>query len=225
MHVIETWVLSVADAWWVHLVVLALSFVDGFFPTVPSESVVVTLASLWSSSGRPALIPLALAAWLGAWGGDNLAYLIGRKVGWQRFRYFREGKGRRAVELAERGLRRRALVFIVSARYLPFGRTAVNLVAGAVRYPHRKFLHRSLLGTFLWSAYSCAIGALAGQWFEHNRVLGIGVALVVAVVLSVSVERLVTWIHERLDARAEEREREALREQEETASTSPERTP
>ena len=206
MQSLADWITTISDDWWVHLVVLVLSCLDGFFPTVPSESVLVSLGSLWSSSGHPNIVLLILAGWAGACAGDNLAYLIGRRVGWQRFRYFREGKGHRAVLAADRGLRRRALLFLMTARYIPFGRTAVNLVAGAVRYPHRKFLHRDLLSTGTWAVYSVGIGALAGQWFEHNHLLGVGVALVVAVVLSLVVERVVNAVHARLDRRADARE-------------------
>lgn len=213
MQALELWIQSVSDAWWVHLVVLALSLVDGFFPTVPSESVVVTLGSLWGSSGRPSLILLILAAWIGAAAGDNVAYAIGRWVGWDRFRFFREGRGRRAVDAAEKGLRRRALLFLMTARYIPFGRTAVNLVAGAVRYPHTKFFHRDLLSTGVWAVYSAGIGVLAGAWFEHNRLLGILVSLVVAVVVSLVVERAVSAIHDRMDRRAEEREQALAQQQ------------
>ena len=162
--VLEDWILQIGDAWWVHLVVYAFAALDGFFPTVPSESTIVSLSSLWSSSGRPSIVLIGLAAWAGAFTGDNLGYLLGNKIGWERFRFLRGGKGRRAVEAAENGLRKRALVFLMTARYIPFGRTAVNLVAGAVHYPHRLFWPRSLLSTFVWAVYSCAIGAVAGAW-------------------------------------------------------------
>ncbi|MGP9537432.1 DedA family protein [Brachybacterium sp. AOP43-C2-M15] len=199
---VEDWILGVADAWWVHLVVYLFAALDGFFPSVPSESTIVTLSSLWSSSGRPSLILLGLAAWLGAWTGDNIGYLIGSKIGWERFRFLREGRGRRAVEAADHGLQNRALVFLMTARYIPFGRTAVNLVAGAVHYPHRRFWPRSLLSTFVWAVYSCAIGAVAGAWFEDHHLLAITVALIAAVVLALVLERLIAAGHRRLDRRA-----------------------
>lgn len=202
---IEDWILVIGDAWWVHLVVLLFAALDGFFPTVPSESTIVTLSSLWSSSGQPSILLIGLAAWMGAWIGDNLGYLIGRKIGWQRFRLLREGKGRRAVEAADRGLERRALLFLMTARYIPFGRTALNLVAGAVEYPHRMFWPRSLLSTFVWAVYSCLIGAVAGAWFEDNHLLAITVALVAAVVLALVVERVITAMHRVLDRRHERR--------------------
>ncbi|HEX7351222.1 DedA family protein [Brachybacterium sp.] len=201
----EEWILGVADAWWVHLVVYLFAALDGFFPTVPSESTIVSLSSLWSSSGKPSLILIGLAAWMGAWTGDNLGYLIGSKVGWQRFRFLREGKGRKAVETAERGLEKRALVFLMTARYIPFGRTAVNLVAGAVHYPHRHFWPRSLLSTFVWAVYSCAIGAIAGAWFADHHLLAITVALIAAVVMALLVERIIAAIHRALDRRAARR--------------------
>lgn len=204
----EEWILGVADAWWVHLVVYVFAAGDGFFPTVPSESTVVTLSSLWASSGKPSIIFLGLAAWIGAWTGDNLGYLIGSKVGADRFRFLRQGKGRAAVEAAERGLQKRALVFLMTARYIPFGRTAVNLVAGAVHYPHRNFWPRSLLSTFVWATYSCAIGAIAGAWFADHHLLAITVALIAAVVMALLVERLITALHRALDRRAARREAE-----------------
>lgn len=202
---IEDWIMGVADAWWVYLVVYGFAAFDGFFPTVPSESTIVTLSSLWSSSGRPLILLIGFAAWMGAWTGDNLGYLLGSKIGWDRFRFLREGKGRRAVEAADRGLQRRALVFLMTARYIPFGRTAVNLVAGAVHYPHREFWPRSLLSTFVWAAYSCAIGAVAGAWFGEHHLLAITAALIAAVVLALIVERLIAALHRILDRRAERR--------------------
>jgi membrane-associated protein len=202
---IEEWILGVADVWWIHLVVYGFAAFDGFFPTVPSESTIVTLSSLWSSSGEPSIILIGLAAWMGAWTGDNLGYLLGRTIGWERFRFLREGRGRRAVEAADAGLQRRALLFLMTARYIPFGRTAVNLVAGAVHYPHRHFWPRSLLSTFVWAAYSCAIGAVAGAWFGEHHLLAITVALVAAVVLALVAERAISGVHRVLDRRAERR--------------------
>ena len=149
------------------------------------------------------------AAWIGAWTGDNMGYWIGRKVGWQRFRFLREGRGRPAVEAADRGLQRRALLFLMTARYIPFGRTAVNLVAGAVHYPHKQFWPRSLLSTFVWAVYSCLIGAVAGAWFADHHLLAITVALVAAVVLALIVERAISAVHRALDRRADAREAEA----------------
>src|SRR5699024_1883187 len=102
----EGWVLSFGDAWWVHPVEYLFAAFGGCFSSVPSESTIVTRAPLWSPSASPSIILLGLAAWIGAWTGDNMGYWIGRQVGWHRFRFLREGKGRRAVDAADRGLQR-----------------------------------------------------------------------------------------------------------------------
>ena len=105
MHVVEEIVVHAGEAWWVHLVVAAFSLVDAFFPTVPSESLLVALGSLWATSGKPSLILLILAGWAGAAVGDHVTYQIGRMLPWQKLSFFNEGRrGHRAVEAAERGL-------------------------------------------------------------------------------------------------------------------------
>lgn len=194
-------IVEIADAWWVHLVVFAMSALDGFFPSVPSEGTIVSLSSLWSTAGHPSIVLLALAAWLGAFTGDTIGYVIGKKVGWRRFRFMREGKGRRLVEMTARGLQHRGLVFIMTGRYIPFGRTAVNLTAGAVGYPYRSFWPRSMLSTVTWAVYSVMIGAVAGAWFTENHLLGIAVSLVAAFIMAFVVERAVTLLHRMVDAR------------------------
>ncbi|WP_227488186.1 DedA family protein [Brachybacterium subflavum] len=212
---LQDWIVAAGDTWWVHLVVFALCAIDAFFPTVPSESVIVALSSLWASSSVPPIWLTVLAAWGGAFLGDNIAYLIGRTVGWERFGFLHRGRGLKAVQAAERGLDRRALLFLMTARYIPFGRTAVNLTAGAVRYPWRQFWHRSLAATFVWAVYSCGIGAVAGSWFEDNHLLAITVAVVIAVVVALVVERLVSLMNRLLDGR---HERAAQRAEEEAAA-------
>lgn len=224
MHAVQDWILSIADAWWVHIVVLVCAWLDGFFPTAPSESVIVTLASLWSSSGRPAIALVILAGWAGAFVGDSTGYLIGRTLGWERFRFLREGRGRLAVEAAQRGLERRALLFLMTARYIPFGRTAVNIVAGSVHYPYQKFWRRDLLSTGVWAVYSCAIGAVAGSWFENNHLLAVTVALAAAVVTALLADRLVTALHDCLDRRAAGRRAAAAAQAERPAGEAAERS-
>lgn len=196
MQIVEDIVVHAGEAWWVHLVVAAFSLVDAFFPTVPSESLLVALGSLWATSGHPPLILLILAGWAGAAIGDHVTYQIGRMLPWQKLSFFNEGRrGHRAVEAAERGLQKHAFTYLMTARFIPLGRTAVNLVAGGVKYPLSLFTPKIILATFLWAVYSCLVGALAGQWFETHPLLGILAALVLAFAVSLLVERLVRRFH------------------------------
>lgn len=191
---------------WVYLVVLAFAAIDAFFPPLPSESIVVALAAIGASTGEPQLVVLALAAGAGAFLGDNVTFRVGRSIGVERFSLDRRPRLARAVDRAERELDRRAAILILTARYIPVGRTAVNLTAGATGFPYRRFLPLSLLGASSWAAYSVLIGVLAGTWVKENPLLGAAVAVVVAAGVGFLVDQLLQRKHRKDDARDAEPE-------------------
>ena len=52
---------------------------------VPSETLIVALAAFSRHSGEPNLWILGLTALVGAIAGDNMAYMLGRKIGLERW--------------------------------------------------------------------------------------------------------------------------------------------
>ncbi|SUE13485.1 hypothetical membrane protein [Rhodococcus gordoniae] len=191
MDVINEFIIGQAAALWVYPLVFAVCILDGFFPPVPSETVLVTLASLSGSTGLPHLWIVVVLAALGAIIGDNIAYTIGRKVGTDRFRWMRRPKARAAFAWARHGLDKRGAAVILTARYIPIGRIAVNMTAGATRYPRQKFVPLTILGGTTWALYSALVGRLVGGWFESQPLLGAAVSICVAVVLGVGIDHLV----------------------------------
>lgn len=191
---LSDFILSTAEQPWVYLLVFICCTVDGFFPPFPSESVVVGLASLVITQGMPNLWLLILVSALGAFVGDNVAYAIGRGVGTERFRWMRRHRSQRAFGWAGYELRKRAVSLILVARFVPFGRVAVNLTAGATGYPRRRFIALTGFSAVAWGSYSVGIGALAGAWFEDNHLLGVMVAIAVAVVLGFIVDRIISAV-------------------------------
>ncbi|GAA1752262.1 DedA family protein [Aeromicrobium alkaliterrae] len=175
---------------WVFLAVFAFAAIDAFFPPIPSESVVVALAAIGASSGEPNLVLLALAAGLGAFVGDNIAYRIGRAVGVDRFSPERRPRLGRAIERARYELDRRAAVLILTARYIPVGRVAVNMTAGATGFPYRRFLPLCALGAISWSVYSVLIGVVAGTWVKEHPLVGAVVAVVIAAIVGFVIDHL-----------------------------------
>ncbi|MHA7286743.1 DedA family protein [Arthrobacter sp. MDT3-44] len=182
-------VLAAAGQPWVYLLVLVCCVVDGFFPPFPSESVVVGLASLVLTQGVLNPWLLILVAALGAFLGDNIAYGIGRGIGTTRFRWMRRPRMQRSFGWAGSELAKRAASLILVARFIPIGRVAVNLTAGATGYPRRRFVALTALSGTVWAGYSVGIGAIAGTWFQHNHLLGVAVAVGIAVVIGVLVDR------------------------------------
>ena len=175
---LHDWLLALAGAPWVYLALFALATIDGIFPPLPSESVVIALAALSVSTGSPNLALVLLAAAAGAFTGDQIAYAVGGRIDVRRIRILRNPRGQRTVDSAERALARRGPSFILAARFVPVGRMAVNLTAGAVRYPRRSFVALTALAAVAWSLYSALIGLLAGAWIQDQPLLAITVGIV-----------------------------------------------
>lgn len=174
-----------AGAGWLVPALFVFFAVDGVVPPLPSEGVLIGLAAVGASTGAPHWLALFLAAAAGAWLGDNLAYLLGRR-GLDRL-LMRSERGSRALAWARRGFERRGAVIVVVGRWIPVGRAAVNLSAGAAGYSQKRFAAFTVVSAGLWAAWSVAVGTLAGRWVQDNALLasvvGVGIALVVAVVI------------------------------------------
>ena len=192
MQAINDFILAAAGQPWVLFIVLACCFIDGFFPPIPSESVVVGLAAVAATADVPNPWLLAGIAALGAFTGDNTAYLIGRGVGTQRWRWMRGPRMQRAFRWAGGELRKRPASLILVARFIPIGRVAVNLTAGATHYSHIRFVALTVLSATLWAGYSVAIGLFFGQWFEENHLLGAAIAIVCAITLGIIVDIVIS---------------------------------
>ena len=167
---------------WIYLMVAVVVFVDAFFPPVPSESVVIAAAAASITLGQPNIALIVACAAVGAIVGDNVTFAIGRGVGVTRFQWMRRPRMQAAVGWARAGLDRRAAVLLLTARYIPVGRVAVNLVAGASGFSRRRFFGLSILAGLSWAAYSVTVGLLAGHWLHGNPLLGMlaGIAMGVA---------------------------------------------
>jgi len=195
--VLEDWVLALAGSPWIYLAMYAFATIDGFFPPVPSESVVITLAALSMSTGEPELAPLILVAAAGAFTGDQIAYQIGTKVRIRELRWLRGPKAQRSLDWAENALAQRGASFIIAARYIPIGRVAVNMTAGALGFPRRRFVGLTGIAAVMWAVYSAAIGIGAGAWLGHHPLL----AILVGVVFGIVIGFVVDWVLSRWSAR------------------------
>lgn len=190
MDVINELILQAAASPWLYLVMFATAAVDGFFPPVPSETVLVAAAAVAATSDDTNLVLLCVAAALGAVLGDNIAYAIGRSLGVRRWSWMRRPRVAAAVDRAQSALERRGALLILGARYIPVGRVAVNMSAGALRYRWRRFLPLSVVAAVTWAVYSAAIGLVAGAWIEDQPLLGAVLGIVLALLIGLALERV-----------------------------------
>lgn len=181
-------ILSLVQSPWVYVAIFVVCVVDGIFPPVPSETIVIAAAAAGAATGEWGMLVAAIfAAAAGAILGDNIAFAIGRRVGLDRWRWMRRDSAQRAIRWAREGLHRRATVLILTARYIPVGRVAVNVTAGATGLAGRRFFGLSVLAGLSWAVYSVGIGLFAGRWLSGNpllaAVLGIAIALAIGVAI------------------------------------------
>lgn len=172
--------LGAAEQPWIYAAVVLACLIDGFFPPVPSEALIVGMAALAATHGGDGLWLLLLAGLIGAFLGDNVAYALGRRMGTTRFKWMRRPLMQRSFARATRDLESRAVSMILVARFLPGARVAVNLTSGATGFPRKKFVAISALSATLWAGYCVGIGTLAGAWLAENPILGLVVAVVAA---------------------------------------------
>ncbi len=192
----EAWALGLAGSPWVLAVMYLFAVIDGFFPPIPSESLVIALASLSvSPAGRPALLPVILVAAAGAFTGDQVAYTIGRRVDVRHLRIFRSEKARSALDWAQRALTERGASFIIAGRYIPVGRVAVNMTAGALRFPRKKFVGLAAFAAITWACYASLIGIGAGRVLQGHPIIAILVGVVGGMVIGLLVDALLSrWV-------------------------------
>ena len=126
--------------------------------------------------------------------------MLGRKIGLDRWKWMRRPKVQKAFGWARYELEKRGAVLIFTARYIPWGRVAVNYVAGSTGFPHRRFFLLDAFACLTWVGYSIGIGMLASSfpWLHHNPLLGAGIAVVFAIVLGILIDHVLRWWHKQL---------------------------
>lgn len=167
---------------------------------VPIPASLVLLAGgAFAGSGELPLVPLALVGIAATSAGDSLGYWLGRRGGRAALDRFgpRLGITPAAVIRADAFLARWGGVAILLTRFLitPLG-PVLNLIAGAGRYPFRRFIAYDVVGEATWVALYLGIGYLfSASWDVLAGILGqasqlLAVAAIALVLLALLVRTL-----------------------------------
>ena len=212
MQELVDWVVAAGSSPWMFLILFFFVAIDAFFPPVPSESAVVAVAAISASEGWLHVGLLFLVAAAGAWVGDNVAYAIGRGIGTHGLRRIKWPKLHEGLDWAGRQLDRRAATLLLAARYVPVGRTAVNLTAGASGFPRRHFMLLTILSSLSWALWSVGLGLAAGQWLETHPLVVAGISVVLGFFFGLAIDQVLrrfTHLYDLVDEVAEEDEEPA----------------
>jgi membrane-associated protein len=149
-----------------YVVIAGIIFVEtglliGFF--LPGDSLLFSAGLVAAARDDINIAFLVFAVFLAAFIGDQVGYVIGRKVGRP---YLEKHKSKRMIKMLERSERfyeKYGWWSVVIARYIPWVRTFVPPIAGTVKMNYYKFLSANALGALLWGAGITLAGFYSGS--------------------------------------------------------------
>jgi len=78
---------------------------------------------------------------------------------------------------------------MLTAKFVPVGRVAVTMSAGATRFPVRRYIPLAITASVTYTAYHVAVGFMAGTWLADNPLMailaGMGCVLVLGLLIDV----------------------------------------
>jgi membrane-associated protein len=169
------------DSPWALVVMSLLVLGDAFLVVIPGEVAVTALGALSATGSGPPLWAVIACAATAAALGDLSCYLIGRTVGTERWRWMRTHRVRRSLEWARGRLDSGTATVLFTARFVPFARLAINLVAGASRIHPPRYLALVAVAAAGWAAYQASIGAIVAVLVPGGPVVAVLVSVGVAV--------------------------------------------
>lgn len=194
------WLDDVSANWWFLLVILTIAFFDSVVPVVPSETTVI-LGGVAAGQGNQSLALVIAAGAAGAFLGDNTAYLIGRRFsGWIERRAASNEKTARRLTWARDQIRKRGGPLLITARFIPGGRTALTITSGLTHQPRAWFAGWVGVAAVIWASYAAGLGFLFGQQFKDNHTL----AFLLAFGTALAVTGLIELIRHRRSTPAEQ---------------------
>jgi membrane-associated protein len=182
------WITRTSGRWWFLGVIFAIAYLDSVIPIVPSETTVI-VGGVAAGLHKQNLILVIVAGAVGAFLGDNSAYLIGRRASrWFDRRAERKPKFKERMAKATEQIRLRGGVLLVTARFIPGGRTALTLASGITHQPRKWFVGWIAIATTIWATYSAVLGYIGGQAFQDNHTKAFIVAFVLAISMTIIIE-------------------------------------
>jgi membrane protein DedA with SNARE-associated domain len=181
------WLNDIGGEWWFLFVILAIAFLDSVIPVVPSETAVI-IGGVAAGQGDQELLLVILCGATGAFLGDNFAYTIGRRFSPAiNRRAESRPKTARRLEWARNQIRTRGGPLLITARFIPGGRTALTLTSGLTRQNHAWFARWIGLAAVIWATYAAGLGYVFGNRFKDNHtaafLLAFGAALSITLLI------------------------------------------
>lgn len=184
------WLETFSSSPWFYLVIFIIALLDSVIPIVPSETTVI-VGGIAAGQGKLSIILVIALGAIGAYIGDSTAYGLGRRSDTLIKRWFFRGeKGEDRLLRAGEQIRKRGGFLLITARFIPGGRTALTFSCGLTRQPFMAWFTRwDILAVIIWASYAGGLGFFFGDRFEDDHTAAFwwafGTALSVTVLIEV----------------------------------------
>lgn len=193
------WLKDISGNWWFLAIVLVIALLDSVVPVVPSETTVIIGGVAASAAGNAPypVILVIIAGAIGAFIGDNMSYQIGFTFSARvRRRAERTPATAKKLNWAADQIEDRGGLLLITARFIPGGRTALTLSSGLTRQSRRWFAGWVAVAVSIWASYAAILGFAFGERFEDDHTLAFILAFGAALSITVIIE-LVRWLNKR----------------------------
>lgn len=156
-------------------------FLGLFIPFITGDSLLFAAGLITASAASLNIVILAVGVGISAFLGDQVGFLLGRHYGRS---YLDRHGGRRtqkAIRVAETFYQRYGWWSIVVARFVPWGRVFIPVIAGVGRMNYYRFLTSNLVGALAWGVGITLVGyftaSIPGVKSASYVIAGIVIAL------------------------------------------------
>jgi membrane-associated protein len=184
------WLEHFSSSPWFYLIIFTIAIADSVIPIVPSETLVI-IGGVSAGSGHLSIALVILVAAAGAFIGDREASERILK------RYTRNEKSQRRLEMVIHQIERRGGMLLITARFIPGGRTLLTLTCGITRRDHRWFVGWIVAAASIWALYASLLGFIGGKAFQDDHTKAFLVAFGGAVSATALIE-VVRFVRKRL---------------------------
>lgn len=189
--VIDSLTALVTDSPLTYLVIFAMTAVDVLLPIIPAEAT-VTAAAVLAGQGTLNVLWVMLAAGLGAFVGDNVAYWIGRAAGRPIVERVLRGNTEQ-LDHVQAQFDKRGGLFIVIGRFVPGGRTAVAVGAGILHFSWIQYIAYDALAATVWAFQAALPGFIGGALIRDQPWLAMVFGFVLSALLAAGIALLQRW--------------------------------
>lgn len=182
--------MALFDSSWFFIAALLAVLSDAFLPLVPSGTLVIA-ATLRASETHTSPLLLGLGVAIASFSGDLLLLRFARRgASWAQRRLARRPGAASAAAYLLEALETKRGRTIVVARFVPGGRTVLDLAVGTTKKPPVRFLRWSAASSAIWATYIVGLGYLNEHTFDTSW-LSFAVSCGAATAISALVARMV----------------------------------